>query len=229
MAKGTAAAEAAVVDHAPVTSPNIYQRMRLVSEMVGSLAKERYNQHHRYAFVGHEDVAAALGPAFVKAGIVQVVDIETAERLAGEIVRVVLQIAWVNVDRPEDRVVVRGIGESQSGGKGGPQPQQLGVAISYAVKVAQLKCFCLATGENIPDVEEQDGPQRAVAPEILGNLRAELDAAKTEAQLRDFAKKAQGLRSSIGEADYAALGGVLGQKMRALKQPVSDTNGDIDQ
>lgn len=231
------AAPAAVAAPLPPQAavPNIYQRMRLVSEMVASLPKERYNQHHRYAFVGHEDVTAVLAPAFVTAGIVQIVDIEKCERLE-DVAQVTLQIAWVNVDAPEDRVVVRGFGESQAGGRnkqdGRPllQPQQIGVAISYAVKVAQLKCFCLATGENVPDVEEQDGPQRAVAPEILGNLRAELDAAKTEAQLRDFAKKAMSLRASIGEADYAALGGLLGQKMRAVKQPAqpeSDTNGDI--
>lgn len=205
----------------PAPVPNIYQRMRLVSEMVASLPKERYNQHHRYAFVGHEDVTAVLAPAFVKAGIVQIVDIEKCERLE-DVAQVTLQIAWVNVDAPEDRVVVRAFGESQAGGRnkqdGRPllQPQQIGVAISYAVKVAQLKCFCLATGDHVPDVEEQDGP-RTAAPEVLGALRAELDAASTTAKLRDFAKKAQGMRAAIGEADYAALGGLLGQKMRALK------------
>ncbi len=214
---GVPAVQAPVPVQVAAPVPNIYQRMRLVSEIVQSLPKERYNQHHRYAYVGHEDVAAALAPAFVKAGIVQVVDIETCERVPGELVRVVILIAWVNVDDPSDRVVVRGIGESQSGGKGGPQPQQIGVAISYALKVAQLKCFCITTGENIPDVEEQDTSSK-LAPEVLGALRAELDAANTEAQLRDFAKKAQGMRASIGEADYAALGGALGQKMRGLKE-----------
>lgn len=133
---------------------NIQQRKLAVMRDVERVSKDRYNPHHKYSFAGHDDVALAIRKAMVVHGITQEVSVVESTRSEG-IFYVNVRVRWVNVDDPKDFVEVTMPGESQPSGKGGAQPQQVGVAVSYAVKVAQLKNFMLL-GDDTPDVEAQD-------------------------------------------------------------------------
>lgn len=194
---------------------NIHQRMALVMEMVPRVQKEQYNQHHRYAYVGHEDLTSALQPAFVKAGIVQLVDVLETGRHEG-VLWVRCMVAWCNVDDPKDSVSVNAYGESQPGGKGGPQPQQVGVAISYAVKFAQQKCFSIRT-DDIPDADAD--PVGAPAPAEEQEPWAErIVQAKTPGELKEVAQRIMKQRTSIPAPQYAALAAKVGERMKEISK-----------
>lgn len=134
----------------------IHTKMHAVMQRVEKVRKDLENKHHNYNYVGHDDVTIALRTAFVEVGIVQTVTILEAMRLEGNALGMRVGIKWTDVEDGSS-VDVESYGESQAGGKGGPQPQMVGIALSYAVKCAQLKNFCLV-GDDTPDVEEQHGP-----------------------------------------------------------------------
>lgn len=198
-----------------MTTMNIHQRIRLVMEMVPRLAKDQYNQHHRFAYAGHEDVTETLQPAFVKAGITQFVDVEECGRYEGALFWIRVSVGWVNTDKPEDRVVVKSYAEGPPPGKGGPAPQHVGVALSYAVKNAQVKCFCLRTGDT-QDAEQTMGPEPEEAPDP-GWAQKIVDAS-TPGEVRDVAAKIMKLRGQMPAGQYAALAAKVGERMKEIKQ-----------
>lgn len=135
----------------------IYTKIHQVMQRVEKVRKDLENPHHKYMYIGHDDVTIALRTAFAEVGIVQTVTIIEAMRLDGGSLGVRVGIKWTDAE-DGSAVEVESYGESASGGKGGPQPQMVGIALSYAVKCAQLKNFCLV-GDDTPDVEEQHGPK----------------------------------------------------------------------
>lgn len=141
----------------------IHTKIHAVMGRVEKVRKDLENKHHNYNYVGHDDVTIALRTAFVEVGIVQTVTILEAMRLEGNALGMRVGIKWTDVEDGSS-VDVESYGESQAGGKGGPQPQMVGIALSYAVKCAQLKNFCLV-GDDTPDVEEQHGPKETARSE----------------------------------------------------------------
>jgi len=138
----------------------IYTKIHQVMVRVERVLKDRQNPHHKYLYIGHDDVSLALRKAFVEVGIVQTVSIKNATRLEGGAFGMVVNVRWTDAEKPESFIEVESYGESSGEGKTGkftPQPQQVGIALSYAVKCAQLKNFCLV-GDDTPDVEAQHGP-----------------------------------------------------------------------
>jgi len=141
-------------------APNIHQRMLEVMREVETLKRADWNEHHRYTFVSHDDVTHAIRRQFCRVGITQQVTIIGVSRLGegpAERVLAIVNVKWINVDEPEDFVEVRGYSESQKNGKGGPTPQQIGAAVSYAVKMLQLKNFALV-GDDSPDIDMEAYP-----------------------------------------------------------------------
>lgn len=141
----------------------IYAKIHAVMQRVEKVRKDLENKHHNYKYLGHDDVTIALRTAFVEVGIVQTVNILEAMRLDGNALGMRVGIKWTDVEDGSS-IDVESYGESQAGGKGGPQPQMVGIALSYAVKCAQLKNFCLV-GDDTPDVEEQHGPKETAREE----------------------------------------------------------------
>lgn len=145
----------------------IYAKMHAVMQRVEKIRKDLENPHHKYRYIGHDDVTIAVRTAFAEVGIVQTVSIIEALRLDGGALGMRVRIRWTDAETADSFVEVESYGESGGEGKSGkftPQPQQVGIALSYAVKIAQLKNFCLV-GDDTPDVEEQHGP-RETAREI---------------------------------------------------------------
>lgn len=143
-------------------SLNIYQRMHAVSSLVRGVSKTRENAHHRFRYTGHEDVTEALRDAMLNAGILRTVTVADVNR-SGAFVGVWLDVAYINVEEPSDCHHVRAYGESIGTGRKGEEPraddQQIGKAISYALKTLELKLFQLL-GDSTPDSEADDLPRR---------------------------------------------------------------------
>ena len=179
---------------------NIYQRIRSVMSELDSVSKTKKVKHgDKFQYIGHDDVTEALQPLFVKHGIVQKVSMQTLERDADtQMIRVCALVAWVNIDNSEDMHVVTAFGEScaTTGVRdGAPRGDdlQVGKAVSYAVKVAQLKNFVLY-GDTTPDNETGQPKQQAAAANVaprgepvadvmIDALAGQYEAVKTRAEL----------------------------------------------
>lgn len=161
---------------------NIYQRINAVQREVREVRKVRQNEHFKYKFIGHDDVTTALRDAKVAAGIVTVVTVNGSERVAGAL-RLEVLISYVNMDNPDDRFTVTTWGESFAEPTArNPEPRpsdlQLGKALSYAVKLAELKVFQLI-GDSTPDSESAHRDE----PVAAGNQRASVSGEEMESLL----------------------------------------------
>lgn len=129
--------------------PGIYKAIASVMAKVRGVDKDRVNPHHKFKYTGHDDVTFALHDAFVEAGIVQVVSTLSHRRTDAELVQVNVECRWVcTADGTE--VKVESWGEAGMY-KGEQQSLQVGKAVSYAVKMAQLKTFMLIGGAPDPE------------------------------------------------------------------------------
>lgn len=156
---------------------NIYQRIQCVKRAVSGVDKK--GKHAQgFAFLKHDDVTAALSGLFVKYGIDRTVDVERVEHREN-VLDMWLIVSWVNVDDPDDRKSVRVFAEGVNIVKreGGMNRDGLasGKAMSYAVKMAELKNFCLV-GDTTPDSEKAtmgsfDSSGPAVAPPSEGEYK----------------------------------------------------------
>lgn len=186
---------------APTVLPNIYQRINKVMSELDSVSKVKQVKHgDKFKYIGHDDVTEALQPLFVKHRIVQKVSMSSLERdPAQQMIRVLVLISWVNIDSPTDEHTVQAFGESCAVNgvrEGTPRGDdlQIGKAVSYAVKVAQLKNFVLY-GDSTPDNETeqpkaQARQQEPVAPKgepvadvMIDALIGQYEAVKTRAEL----------------------------------------------
>jgi len=140
---------------------NIRQRKREVMRASRGVRKDRYQKYDKYHYTGHDDVTDALHDAFVEFGIDQEIILGEHGRREDKSYFVHIQIEWINVDNPEDKIVVKSYGEAMAtrdrGQKG--DDLQFGKAISYAVKVAQLKNFMLVGGGIADNEAEQPAPR----------------------------------------------------------------------
>lgn len=215
----------------PVAPLNIFQRIHAVMTELDSVAKTRRTNHgDKFNYVGHDDVTEGLQPMFVKHGIVQRVSIDELTRDAQQMVCVKVLISWCCIDNPESEHSVCTYGESAATRgikEGNPRGDdlQIGKAVSYAVKVAQLKNFCLV-GDTTPDNEAEqpaEGPVRGKAPAenkpkdpvadvvidaIVGTYegaksRADLDAVRDEVD-KVMNRITQAQEDKLAAADQAA-------------------------
>ncbi len=140
---------------------NIYQRMLKVQEDVVFVKKENRGGL-KFKTVTHDQVVELCRKSFMKHGIhvsasltdheVEVVRSQKVKdgksyEAVNLFTKVDLQVSFVNVDNPEDRI------EVVMGGHGiDPQDKGIGKAISYGKKYAILTALLLETGDD-PDKE----------------------------------------------------------------------------
>jgi hypothetical protein len=144
---------------------NIYQRIREVKREVDSVDKAGKHQQG-FAFMKHDDVTAALSGLFVKWGIDREVSVKETTRFEN-ILQMVVEVSWVNIDKPEDRksvlVYTEGVNVMKRDGGENRDGLASGKALSYAVKMAELKNFCLV-GDTTADNERSGS--FASAPDV---------------------------------------------------------------
>ena len=190
---------------------NIYQRLANVRAAVRSVAmsdvSDNFAGFKRY--IGHDNVTAALQQAYLDAGVHREVTVLEWSR-ADTMLTVLAQVSWINIDEPSERSVVQAIGESIIVTKRGPSlsDKQAGIAISYACKMAELKCLTL-TGDDTPDAEQSspgavdNGPDE-VPPELCDQLDA-IDRAFAEGDAGAVAAANGQMRSIAGRLPHRTL------------------------
>lgn len=147
-------------------SLNIHQRMHCVMRDIDYIQKEEKTVNGQYRFVSHDAVTAKVRKALLKNRIIATPHITESEVIGFESITyknlneikvfcyralVKIDIAFSNIDRPEDKIVSHGwIGMGLD-----TQDKAVGKAISYAYKYALLKIFALETGDD-PEQDVQD-------------------------------------------------------------------------
>lgn len=194
--------------------PGIYAAIAAVMAKVRGVDKDRVNPHHKFKYTGHDDVTLALHDAFVDAGIVQVVSTLSHRRTDAELVQVNVEVRWV-CTRDGTEVKVESWGEAGMY-KGEQQSLQVGKAVSYAVKMAQLKTFMLIGGAPDPEQDRPEQEQRRHGPEGVAQREALDSGTVRESDASDEQVR-------LFEDEYKAVVDQKGlDKMRAAVSPYLD-------
>jgi len=160
-------------------SRNLFQRINAVMRDVRSIKKSKA-EGLNFQIVPHDDVTDLLHDALVAHGIVRYPTGMTTTR-DGAYLRVEGHVAYVNADNPRDCIHVPAYGESFSEQKNRetrePKPTnvQYGIALSFAIKYADMKLFMLV-GDTIPDAELGPAERKPAAPEKPASVFEEVDA-----------------------------------------------------
>lgn len=183
------------------SSPNIYQRMNAIAADA-EVAKggKAPGAVGGFAFHKIDDVEAVLKPLFIKHGVTAIPTVaESSFELNGgwNWATVRVDISFVNVENPEDVVVVSSVGQGND-----KQDKATGKAISYACKNAYLSIFHLkgqsdpetdSTAEHVPSpvagrhpVYEEDIDPTQVVPD--GKNRGKSYSKLTDKQLAWYAE-----------------------------------------
>jgi len=143
---------------------NVYQRIRNIMLEVKYVQKESKKVNGEYTFVSHDSVAAALHEPLARHGVIILTDV-VSYALVGNRTTINIKVSFINVDSPTDRFEINswGIGID-------PSDKGYGKAMSYAVKYALLKTFCLETGD---DVEKDNIPYEP--PKITEKQASEIE------------------------------------------------------
>lgn len=130
---------------------NIYQRIQSVMRAVSYIKRDKAVEN--YTAVTHDFVTAMVRAHFIEAGIVLHPTLVSAKTELTEkktskgnpFIRYegMYDVAFVNIDDPADRIVVRIEAHAEDTGDKAP-----GKAISYATKYATLKVLMLETGDS---------------------------------------------------------------------------------
>lgn len=149
---------------------NIYQRIHKIMEDVSYVQKEDKKVNNQYKFVSHDAVTAAIRPALLKHGV-QAIPSYFDISADGNRTNCSMSITLVNIDQPEDRIVIPCAGFGQGID---PQDKGAGKAMSYAYKYALLKIFALETGDD-PEKDNIDyvPPKVSKAPKVDNSAEAE--------------------------------------------------------
>lgn len=152
---------------------NIHQRILAIMAEVDSVRKEDKKVNNQYTFVSHDAVTALLHPQFVKRGIAVVPTVQEY-KVDGNRTEVRMQVAFVNVDDPMNRLEIDTFGFGIDSQDKGP-----GKAMSYAYKYALLKLFALETHDD-PERDSVDHTPKkdSRSPDWIGPLtKTQLNAA----------------------------------------------------
>ena len=122
--------------------PNIYQRLHAVMDEVKYVQKEDKKVNNQYSFVSHDAVTAAIRPSLIKHRVIAIPQ-EIVCKQSTNRTEVLLNVTFINIDNPDDRISVPSVGYGIDQQDKGP-----GKAISYAVKYALLKGLSLETGDD---------------------------------------------------------------------------------
>jgi len=143
---------------------NVEQRLLAVMGELSYVQRDRVapKEIGGFSFVSHDAVTSAVRPLLVKYGVLCLPTIaEGGHSREGNQTTLLVDVTFVNVDRPEDQRIVRSVGYGIDKQDKGP-----GKAMSYAVKYALLKTFSLETGDDVEaaSIERAANGHTAAAP-----------------------------------------------------------------
>ncbi len=126
---------------------NIYQRINEVMKEVDYIQKGEKKCAGQFRYVSHDQVSATLHGPMTKHGIACIPSIVEMKQ-EGNRTEVKLEVAFINIDNPQDRFSVIYYGQGID-----PSDKGIGKAVSYAFKYSLLKVFTLETGDD-PDQDQ---------------------------------------------------------------------------
>lgn len=179
----------------------------------------------KFKIIQHDDVTAALRPLFIEHGIVQEVSITESRDLPGGTTELLVKVSWINADEPTDRRDVISVGHASSNyvKDGVMRRDDLGVgkALSYAVKMAQLKNFALLSGDE--DLEQEQAKPAAkqetmASTDEVERVMNQLASATTPAE---FSLAADACASIAGRITSEQTG-LMGKAWKAAKDRTSN-------
>lgn len=175
---------------------NLHQRLHAVMVEVDYVQKDKKIDagQRGYMVVTHDAVTAKVRPALVKHRVLYYPQ-NVLYQQNGNRTEVTMDVVFVNIDDPADRVAVPTVGFGIDQGDKGP-----GKAMSYAVKYALLKALGLETGEdadNDGEAKHEGGQEQSSTPER--------QLTKTQAR-PEFDKLVQEIRQQQSPADLANWG-----------------------
>lgn len=182
-----------------MTDKNIYQRINAVQSEIGYVQKDKAvsTGGGSYNAASHDKVTALLRQHMIKEGIALAVTCVSSEFDQKEdgskqrLLRAEYHIAFINIDKPDDRLVVTYVSHALDNGDKAP-----GKAVSYATKYALLKTFLLETGEDEESRYQQEeydfaealtraeSSPKELAREILKEAKSKAVALKDSASLK---------------------------------------------
>lgn len=144
----------------------LHQRLNAIRKAVTKVEKDKkiaLKNGRSYKVVTHDGVTRAVRAASVEYGVIWYpLNLEVSQNQNNTVIH--CDIAFVNVDDKEDRILIPSIGYGIDPGDKGP-----GKAMSYAVKMAILKTLDLESGE---DEDEVDNPRETTTAEQKGVVEA---------------------------------------------------------
>lgn len=193
--------------------------MHAVMSKVTYVQKGSKKVNNQYNYVSHDAVVAKIRPALVEAGIVTTVTVcEHAQD--GNRTDVTIEMGFHNVDNAADTLSIRAFGFGID-----PQDKGPGKAVSYAVKYALLKTFCLETGDDpdhddidyAPEPEQKSDEPPAPKKPAMSALHRECldrwiehrDAHKLDKELFGHRVKQAGYDGPYADADITLLNHAL--------------------
>lgn len=145
---------------------NVEQRLLAVMGELSYVQRDRVapKEIGGFSFVSHDAVTSAVRPLLVKYGVLCLPTIaEGGHSRDGNQTTLLVDVTFVNVDRPEDQRIVRSVGYGIDKQDKGP-----GKAMSYAVKYALLKTFSLETGDDVEAASVERAANGHAAPPANG-------------------------------------------------------------
>jgi hypothetical protein len=216
------------MDDAEIKNMNIYQRVHSIMGEVGNLPKTKEIKNNAgvvmYKVVEAEKLDAALRPLLVKYRVLIVPTIislenEKSMRKRGSYenpeyhATVMLQIKWVNIDKPDDSFTGDWPGDGIDSGD-----KAIGKAGTYAFRIGRVKTLNISTGDPEPEEgseENETPPQGEPSAQQNQNEKSEEGRAPTsggaivtQAQSARFLKFAKSLGIAEKEVkEYLAKNG----------------------
>ena len=150
-----------------MSEKNIYQRINAVMSEAEYIKKGSAGQG---TGVQYDEVIAMLRGLLTKNGIVIAVDFladgfRITEPKKNYIYQGFFRVSYINMDKPEDRLVTEVVAHAMDAGDKDP-----GKAISYATKISMLKVFSIETGVN----DEARNHYESSVPDIISEEEAEI-------------------------------------------------------
>ncbi len=186
----------------------IYKKIQAVMQAVKGVGKDSKNQHANYKYASHDAVTEVLRHQFAEIGIIRHATVGGMEVLDGGTVQLWVKVSYIDTeDGTSIDTMMPAIQPSQT--KAGTlTAQQIGQALSYAVKNVEFKLFCLvgdpeADSDSLPiqhpceprnpklskvilstGVVSNGGDVKAMSAKLADDLR-KLDPADTGSVLSD--------------------------------------------
>ena len=195
-------------------SKNIYQRIQAVMQDVKYVQKTGWNGFNKYKYAKESDYIESLRPSMLKHGLV-ILPVSQKVSQVGELSTVEMEFKVVNVDNPEEFLIVPSVGQgSDKSDKGAYK------SITGAKKYMLSLLFLVETGD---DAEEDDKDFKD-AKEAEAPAKPDSAPAPTPTLVASESNGLPASDSTVRKVTFRKVG----QAPLASSKPAQTTSNDLD-